>query len=80
MPWKRAEFRWETVPSRGTHNREDPMLFDGSVTVVRLAVLCRQCIFYCLMAVRALSLIVTDFRLVKSSTMSKNSQVVKILI
>jgi len=20
--WKRAEFRWETVPSRGTHNRE----------------------------------------------------------
>jgi len=23
--WKRAEFRWEIVPSRGTHNRESPM-------------------------------------------------------
>src|SRR6218665_1591883 len=24
IPWKRAAFRWETVPSRGTHTREGP--------------------------------------------------------
>jgi len=29
IPWKRADFRWEIIPGRGTHNREGPMLFNG---------------------------------------------------
>ena len=28
IPRKRSELRWEIVPSRGTHNREGPMLFN----------------------------------------------------
>jgi len=24
IPWKIAEFTWETVPSRGIHNRDSP--------------------------------------------------------
>ena len=29
IPRNRAQFRWETVPGRGTHSREGPMQFDG---------------------------------------------------
>src|SRR6218665_1569883 len=27
--WKRADFRWETIPKRVTHNRKCPILFNG---------------------------------------------------
>ena len=33
ISWKRAEFRWESVPSRGSHNREGPMLFNGRASM-----------------------------------------------
>src|SRR6218665_2702391 len=29
IPRKRADFRWGTIPKRGTHNRVGPMLFNG---------------------------------------------------
>src|SRR6218665_2941474 len=32
ISWKRANFRWETVSSRGTHNREGPM-FNGCASM-----------------------------------------------
>src|SRR6218665_3214771 len=33
IPWKRADFRWETIPNRGTHNRKGPMLFHGCASI-----------------------------------------------
>src|SRR6218665_3900078 len=33
IPWKRADFRWETIPNRGTQNREGPMLFNGCASM-----------------------------------------------
>src|SRR6218665_1467198 len=33
IPWKRADFRWETIPNRGAHNREGPMLFNGGASM-----------------------------------------------
>src|SRR6218665_3041973 len=33
FPRKRTELRWETVPCRGAHNREGPMLFNGRVSM-----------------------------------------------
>src|SRR6218665_2492632 len=29
IPWKRADFRWETTPNRGTHDQKGPILFNG---------------------------------------------------
>src|SRR6218665_1361952 len=34
IPWKRVDFRWETVPSRGIHNREGPMLGNGCASMM----------------------------------------------
>src|SRR6218665_35978 len=33
IPWKRADFRWEIIPNRGTHNRKGPMLFNGCASM-----------------------------------------------
>src|SRR6218665_1114039 len=33
IPWKRADFRWETIPNRGTHNRKGLMLFNGCASM-----------------------------------------------
>src|SRR6218665_1859080 len=33
IPWEREDFRWETIPKRGTHNREGPMLFNGCASM-----------------------------------------------
>src|SRR6218665_982053 len=33
IPWNRADFRWETIPKRGSHNREGPMLFNGCASM-----------------------------------------------
>src|SRR6218665_3996803 len=33
IPWKRADFRWETIPNRGTHNLKGLMLFNGCASM-----------------------------------------------
>ena len=33
ISWKRADFRWETIPNRGTHNRKGPILFNGCASM-----------------------------------------------